>query len=48
MGHPLAPIGSPAFGADYNPEQWDRDVWAEDLVLMREANINLVSVDIFS
>ena len=26
-----------AFGADYNPEQWPREVWDEDLRAMREA-----------
>ena len=25
-----------AYGADYNPEQWSREVWAEDVRLMRE------------
>ncbi|WP_212746915.1 beta-galactosidase [Sinomonas gamaensis] len=37
-----------AFGADYNPEQWPRDVWKHDVELMREAKVNLVSVGIFS
>jgi beta-galactosidase len=37
-----------AFGADYNPEQWPEEVWAEDARLMREAGVNLVSVGIFS
>lgn len=36
------------FGADYNPEQWSREVWAEDIQLMKEAGVNLVSVGIFS
>ncbi len=36
------------FGGDYNPEQWPREVWDEDVVLMREAGVNLVSVGIFS
>lgn len=36
------------FGGDYNPEQWDRSVWAEDIKLMREAGVNLVSLGIFS
>ncbi|MFE5111897.1 beta-galactosidase [Streptomyces sp. NPDC056663] len=46
------PDGDPtprlAYGADYNPEQWPRDVWEEDVRLMREAGVNLVSVGIFS
>jgi beta-galactosidase len=37
-----------SFGADYNPEQWDRSVWREDMTLMREAGVNLVSLGIFS
>ncbi|CAM5655875.1 hypothetical protein SALBM311S_04859 [Streptomyces alboniger] len=36
------------YGADYNPEQWPRDVWEEDVRLMREAGVNVVSVGIFS
>ncbi|MFE6765576.1 beta-galactosidase [Streptomyces sp. NPDC057689] len=36
------------YGADYNPEQWPRDVWDEDVRLMRRAGVNLVSVGIFS
>ncbi|PWI12892.1 beta-galactosidase [Streptomyces sp. Act143] len=37
-----------AFGADYNPEQWPREVWEEDVRLMREAGVTVVSVAIFS
>ncbi|WP_245631597.1 beta-galactosidase [Curtobacterium ammoniigenes] len=36
-----------AFGCDYNPEQWDRDVWREDVALMRQAGVNLVAINIF-
>jgi len=36
------------YGGDYNPEQWDRDVWREDVALMREAGVNLVTVGVFS
>ncbi|MEU3842771.1 beta-galactosidase [Streptomyces sp. NPDC028635] len=36
------------YGADYNPEQWPRSVWRDDVRLMREAGVNLVSVGIFS
>ena len=28
------------YGADYNPEQWDRDVWREDVRLMQEAGVH--------
>ncbi len=36
------------YGGDYNPEQWPEDVWAQDVQLMREAGVNLVSVAIFA
>jgi beta-galactosidase len=45
MGWPLDKI---AFGGDYNPEQWPREVWAEDVRLMRQAGVSLVSVGIFA
>ncbi|MFG2372981.1 beta-galactosidase [Streptomyces sp. NPDC048504] len=37
-----------AFGGDYNPEQWPETVWQEDVRLMREAGVTMVSVGIFS
>jgi beta-galactosidase len=37
-----------SFGGDYNPEQWPREVWDDDIRLMQEAGVNLVSVGIFS
>ncbi|MEN5074646.1 beta-galactosidase [Isoptericola cucumis] len=36
------------FGGDYNPEQWPREVWAEDMTLMRRAGVNTVTVGVFS
>ena len=41
-------LGGIAYGGDYNPEQWPRDVWNEDVRLMREAGVNLVTVGVFS
>ncbi|MFG3320483.1 beta-galactosidase [Streptomyces sp. NPDC048171] len=43
-----APTPRLAFGADYNPEQWPREVWEEDVRLMREAGVTIVSLGIFS
>ncbi len=55
-----APAGAPSavmrrwqgdsiyFGGDYNPEQWPEETWSEDVDLMRQAGVNLVSVGIFS
>jgi beta-galactosidase len=37
-----------AFGGDYNPEQWPRDIWAEDHLLMKQAGVSFASVGIFS
>jgi beta-galactosidase len=36
------------FGADYNPEQWPRHVWDEDVAAMRAAGVTVVSLAIFS
>ena len=43
-----ARIGGYAFGGDYNPEQWNRSVWDEDVALMREAGVNLVTLGVFA
>ena len=37
-----------AYGGDYSPEQWSPETWREDVALMREAGVNLVSIGIFS
>ncbi|MFG1681438.1 beta-galactosidase [Nonomuraea sp. NPDC049269] len=37
-----------AFGGDYNPEQWPLEVQEEDVRLMRQAGVNLVSLGIFA
>lgn len=42
------PTDGLSYGGDYNPEQWSEDVWLEDVELMREAGVNLVSVGIFA
>lgn len=36
------------YGADYNPEQWPEEVWLEDMRLMKLAQVNMVSINIFS
>ncbi|MFJ5520911.1 beta-galactosidase [Streptomyces griseoluteus] len=52
MTHPLTALnhrlGGVGYGGDYNPEQWPREVWREDVRLMREAGVNLVTVGVFS
>src|SRR5262245_24759190 len=36
------------FGGDYSPEQWPEETWNEDIALMRQAGVNLVTVGVFS
>ncbi|WP_199035613.1 beta-galactosidase [Glycomyces salinus] len=36
------------YGGDYNPEQWPEEVWHEDVRLMREAGVDLVSLGVFN
>ena len=36
------------YGADYNPDQWPEEVWDDDVRLMREAGVNIVSLGIFA
>ncbi|GAB5080128.1 beta-galactosidase [Arthrobacter sp. AD-310] len=43
----LSGNGELVYGCDYNPEQWDRAVWEEDVRLMKQAGVNLVAVNIF-
>jgi beta-galactosidase len=37
-----------AFGGDYNPEQWPRAVWDEDVRLMRAAGVSFVTLGVFA
>ena len=32
------------FGGDYNPEQWPEEVWAQDMRLLKEAHIDVVTL----
>jgi beta-galactosidase len=36
------------YGGDYNPEQWPRDIWDEDMRLMTRAGVTLATVGVFS
>ena len=36
------------YGGDYNPEQWPESVWDEDIELMNQAGVNIVSLGIFA
>jgi beta-galactosidase len=37
-----------AYGADYNPEQWPRSTWDDDIRAMQAAGVTIVSLAIFS
>src|SRR5690606_18460901 len=41
-------VGGIVYGGDYNPEQWPREVWDHDVVLMRQAGVTMVSIGVFS
>ncbi|MFM6980563.1 MAG: beta-galactosidase [Micrococcales bacterium] len=36
------------FGGDYNPEQWPRSIWDEDMVLMQRAGVTVATVAVFA
>lgn len=36
------------YGGDYNPEQWPREVWDEDVRLMQRAGVTVATVGVFS
>ena len=36
------------YGGDYNPNQWPRDVWDEDIRLFKQAGINSATINVFS
>ena len=42
------PTSGLSFGGDYSPEQWPREVVIEDMALMREAGVNLITLGVFS
>ncbi|GGG00183.1 beta-galactosidase [Paenibacillus abyssi] len=36
------------YGGDYNPEQWPKDIWEEDVRLFKLAGINIATVNVFT
>ena len=45
MNNPFSRI---LYGGDYNPNQWPKDIWQEDMKLFRDARINSVTINVFS
>ncbi|MBW8348271.1 beta-galactosidase [Bacillus sp. IITD106] len=41
-------INKIAYGGDYFPEQWPKDIWKEDMRITKLADIDIMSVNIFS
>lgn len=41
-------FGRILYGGDYNPNQWPRNIWEEDMKLFRKAGINSVTINVFS
>lgn len=37
-----------AYGGDYNPDQWTKEIWDEDFKLFKEANVNMITLPVFS
>lgn len=36
------------YGGDYNPNQWPREVWNEDMRLFKKAGVNSATINVFS
>lgn len=36
------------YGGDYNPNQWPKEIWDEDMRLFKEAHINSATINVFS
>ena len=36
------------YGGDYNPEQWPREIWDEDMRIFKKASINTATINVFS
>ena len=36
------------YGGDYNPNQWPKEVWDEDMRMFKDARINSATVNVFS
>ena len=36
------------YGGDYNTEQWPHEIWQEDMRLLKNANIDTATINVFS
>ena len=46
--NPILPTNELCYGGDWNPEQWPAETIREDIELMHEAGVNLVTLGVFS
>lgn len=35
------------FGGDYNPNQWPKEVWKQDMAYFKDAHINSATINVF-
>lgn len=42
------PFSRVLFGGDYNPNQWPKEVWQEDMRIFKDASINSATINVFS
>ncbi|MDO4621052.1 MAG: beta-galactosidase [Lachnospiraceae bacterium] len=45
MEHKLKRI---LYGGDYNPNQWPREIWKQDMIFFKDAHINTATINVFS
>lgn len=36
------------YGGDYNPDQWDREIWDEDMAHLKAMDANMITLPVFS
>lgn len=36
------------YGGDYNPNQWEKEIWKEDMRIFKQASINSATINVFS
>ena len=41
-------FGRILYGGDYNPNQWPKEIWEQDMVYFKDAHINSATINVFS
>ena len=42
------PFGRILYGGDYNPNQWPKEIWEQDMKYFKDAHINSATINVFS